>query len=119
MQELKRPGLLPCRDIEEEAIGDLDRTQQAKKSHEYEGYGIDGHIKGIMVDVFCVHHALTGQDEHKKVCHCQAEHRDRGKCLLESNLEVSFAGAEVDPVLVLRCLMLRFAFAKVCLGAAF
>jgi hypothetical protein len=40
----KRCILLPWRDVEEDTIGNSDGTQRAKENHEYNGYGVYGHL---------------------------------------------------------------------------
>jgi hypothetical protein len=117
--KLKRSFLLLQWDVEEEAIGDLDGMQQAEESHQYNGYGVDGRVDCIIVDVVCVCHGLDSQNKRKLLSHCCNERQDHGKGDLEGELQVGFAGTEVEPVLILHTLMLNFALAKVCLSMAF
>ncbi len=117
--KLKRSFLLLQRDVEEYTIDNLNNMQQAKETHQYNGYKVDGGINCIIVDVICVCDSLDSQDEQELLSHCCNESRGCGEGNLESELEVGFTRTEVEPALILRSLMLRFASAKVCLGTAF
>ncbi len=68
--KLNRRVLLLWWDVKEDAISNLDGTQQAKESHEYDGYRANGRVKCIIINNICVRHGLHGQDKHKKVSHC-------------------------------------------------
>jgi hypothetical protein len=60
MRKLKRRVLLLQWDVKENAIGNSDSAQQAQKSHEYDGYRINGRIEGIIVSIICIRHGLIG-----------------------------------------------------------
>jgi hypothetical protein len=93
--------------------------QQAKETHQYDGYGVNSRMLCIIVDIVCIRNSLDSQDERKLLSHCCNKRQDCGKGDLEGELEVSFTGTELEPALVLHSLTLRFALGKVCLGAAF
>ncbi len=108
-RKLKRSFLLLQQDVKEATIGDSDGMQQAKESHQYNGYGVDGRIDCIIVGIVCVRHGLN---RHELLSHCCNEHQDCVKGNLEGELQVGFSRTEVEPALILHSLTLRFALAK-------
>ncbi len=61
MGKLKRCVLLLQCDVKEDHYN-LDGTQQAKKTHDHNGYGVDGCVYGIIIGVVSACHGLNGQD---------------------------------------------------------
>ncbi len=84
--KLKRIFLLLKRDVKEDAIGNSNGMQQAKESHQYDGYGVNGQVDCIIVDVVCIRHSLDSQEERKLLSHCCNERQDCGKGDLEGEL---------------------------------
>ncbi len=100
MGKLKGSFLLLPQDVKEDGIRNSDGMQQAKKSHQYDGYGVDGGVDCIIVDTVCVRHGLHSQDESKLLSHCCNKHQDCGEGNLEGELQAGFAGTEVEPALI-------------------
>jgi hypothetical protein len=97
---LKRSFLLLQRDVKEYAINNSDGMQQAKETHQYNGYRVDSGVDYIIVDIVCVRDSLDSQDEQELLSHCCDERQDCGKGNMESKLEVGFTETEVEPTLL-------------------
>ncbi len=98
--KLRRSFLLLEWDIKEDGISNLDGMQQAKEIHQYDGYGVNSCGDCIIVNVVCVRHGLDSQDKQELLSHCCNERQDCGEGDLEGDLQVGFAGTEVEPVLI-------------------